>query len=100
MILKRSIGDRQLGGYELNFKDKITVQLDKGYHVVLPGYPAWAQKAMPMSWFVVPVQQRNELDNSTRNIWMALTMETSSAHTGGFASKGHFKKWYKKVILQ
>ena len=48
MILKMSIDDKKLGGYESHFEEEIPVHLGQGYSATLTDYPAWATKIMPL----------------------------------------------------
>ena len=58
MVLKMSIDDRKLGGYEAYFKEEIPVSLGEGYTVTLNDYPAWASKIMPL-WRFKQIYERH-----------------------------------------
>lgn len=44
MVLKMSIDDRKLGGYEAYFTEGMSINLGRNYSVTLTDYPAWASK--------------------------------------------------------
>ena len=51
MVLKMSIDDRKLGGYEAYFTEGMSINLGRNYSVTLTDYPAWAAKVMTLSRF-------------------------------------------------
>ena len=51
MVLKMSIDDRKLGGYEAYFTEGMSINLGRNYSVMLSDYPAWAAKVMSLSRF-------------------------------------------------
>ena len=51
VLLKMSIDNHNLGGYEAYFIENQQVNLGRDYHVTLTGYPAWAAKVMTLQQF-------------------------------------------------
>ena len=51
IVLKMSIDDRKLGGYEAYFTEGMSINLGRNCSVTLTDYPAWAIKIMSLSRF-------------------------------------------------
>ena len=51
VVLKMSIDDRKLGGYEAYFVDNMQINLGRAYSIRLNDFPAWASKIFTLSRF-------------------------------------------------